>query len=138
MDELKNTSIIESKNVRRLRQDEILFSQVSFDGEDTITFWIVSTFNVSEILGVPSSSDDRVTAAAHYDIPRRASFNTLDVSILTVNGDAYAYRYLLTGDERVRLAQRMEAYYKRTTGVSLEQVCREISHGMVPPPRARK
>ena len=131
-----NTSIIESRNVRRLHQGEIMFSQISFDTENAVTFRMPVMFDVREVLGVPTSPGDKVTAAAHYDLLRHASFNTLDISIKT-EGGSYSYRYLLTGSERADLTRMMETYYLQSTGSDLKMAGRELQAGTVPPPKPK-
>ena len=133
----ESVSILESANVRRLLPDEMVFSKFSFDLENAITFRIHPMFDVSEVLGVPVSAGDRVSAAAHYDMLRRSALRTLEVTIHPSTGREYAYRYMLTDRERQTLTEKMETYYFKSTGVTLEQVCREHQAGTVPPPRPR-
>lgn len=130
----QNVSIMSSVNVRRLRSTDILFSHISFDKEHLVSFRMEPVFDVREVLGVPLTRMDRVTATAYYDMTHRAALCTLEISIRSEEGREYQYRYLLTGEERRTLAEKMAAYTLQTTGKELEQFCRELGSRRVPPP----
>ena len=130
----QNVSIMSSVNVRRLHSGDILFSHISFDKEHLVSFRMEPVFDVREVLGIPFSGKDHVTATAYYDMTHRAALCTLEICIRSEEGRKYQYRYLLTGEERRMLAGKMEAYYLKTTGTELEQFCRELGSMRVPPP----
>ena len=130
----QNVSIMSSVNVRRLHSGDILFSHISSEKEHLVSFRMEPVFDVREVLGIPFTKMDRITATAYYDMTHRAALCTLEISIRSEEGREYQYRYLLTGEERRMLAGKMEAYYLKTTGTELEQFCRELDSRRVPPP----
>ena len=130
----QNVSILSSVNVRRLRSADILFSHISFEKEHLVCFRMEPVFDVREVLGVPFSGKDKVSATAYYDMTHCASLCTLEIVIQSDESREYQYRYLLTSGERRMLAEKMAAYYLKTTGTELEQFCREYCSRSIRPP----
>lgn len=127
-----NTS---SVNVRRLHPGDILFSHLSYEKEHLVCFCMEPVFNVRELLGASFSREDFVNATAYYDMAHRASLRTLDIIIHADADQEYQYRYLLTGEERRMLSEKMATYYLKTTGIQLEQLCQDFSARRVLSPK---
>lgn len=135
MENTNSVSFLKSTTTRRLRPDEIKFTQLAFDREQTVGFRLENVFSAGEILGMPLSSADVVLFTARYDMLRLRSLPTLEVTVSS-SGQKYDYEYMLTNEERDLLTEKMGSFFFRQTGMELRSFCAE-SNGKSHIPTAR-
>ena len=136
MENINSVSFLKSTTTRRLRPDEIKFTQLAFDREQTVGFRLENVFSAGEILGMPLSSADVVLFTARYDMLRLRSLPTLEVTLSSASGQKYAYEYMLTNEERDIFAEKMGGFFFKETGMDLRSFCAE-SNGKSHIPTAR-
>ena len=136
MENTRNSvSFLKSTPTRRLRPDEIKFTQLSFDRENTVGFRLENVSSAGEILGMPLSSADVVLFTARYDMLRLCTLPTLEVTVSS-SGREFGYEYMLTSEERAAFTEKMDGFFFRQTGMELRSFCAE-SNGKSHIPTAR-
>ena len=112
-------SFLKSLTARRLIAGDIVFSQYSFEDENTIAFRMEPVFNVEEVFGLMTIPNERVGITARYDTVRRHALCTLDL-LVKLDASEHRYEYMLTREERRMLGEKMDSFFQQRTGIPLD------------------
>ena len=116
-------------------------SAVSFEGElseccGKLNFYIPVTFDPDAVFGThvaSESNDDWLNVYANYDLETGRLDTALTVLLVCGDGHEFEFSYELNAGERKQLQERMDAYCRNHTGMSLVDYRSELlSEGQAP------
>lgn len=115
----KNTvSFLKSMAARRLLLCDVIFSRVSFVGENQVAFRMQPIPKAGEIFGLAPVANESIGVTAFYDMPLRCVCCTLELLVI-VEEREYRYEYMLTKNERQMLCEKMETFFRQRVGTEL-------------------
>ena len=109
---------------RRLRPEDIEFSDEVCDTGENLNFYIPCWFHVDEVFGTQvetPDSDDSLNIYANYDLESGQVRGTLDITLRRADGTEDAFVYHLNAEEKAMLLPKMDAYCRKETGHDLSR-----------------
>lgn len=113
------------KGNRPLREDDIILGDEICEMEDhRLNFYLECWFDADRVFGTnvcTAENDDYLNIYADYDMARGVVCDTLVITLWR-EFDSIDYEYKLSGEEKVLLQNKMDAYCKVRTGMSLAEL----------------
>ena len=116
----------------RLNVSRISFADEIMEMEGRLNFYVENTFDPDHAFGTfvcTEENDDWVNVYANYDIGKEQVCGTLEVNLCRGNGTEKTMLYHLSPAEKKTLAEKMDVFCQKQTGLSLKDYCAQIQAG---------
>lgn len=120
---------VELHGSRRLRPEEIVFSDEISELDGRLHFYMDCTFSPDEVFGThvdTADSNNWLNIYAEYDLEARQVCDTLSVILCSEGGGDYKMEYHLKPEEKNAVLEKMEQYCMTKYGQTLQEFAAEV------------
>ena len=115
------SEIPEVTGTRELQADEISFSDEVYEHGDGVEFYMPVDFDSKSVFGLDIRGDEFLNLYARYDVEKGTVQDALELLVIHSDGSETEYRYPLSDEEKSIMLTKMDAYYQKVAGESLEE-----------------
>jgi len=123
---------------RRLRKEDIVFSDEICEVDNLLNFSLYCAFNVDEVFGThveTGENDDYLNVYANYDMTAGQVCDRLEITLCRGDGTDKYLCYKLDDAELAALESRMEGYCYEQTGMGLKEYSAQFMAEEQAPPQ---
>ncbi len=116
--------------------DKVRFEKQIGRVDHRLNFCVRAYFDLDSVLGThvgSSENDDWLNLLASYDMKRGCVDDAIAICLVRGDGSALECHYRLSPEECAALLPKMDAYYKKQIGVSLEEARAQYLSEQAPP-----